>query len=332
MSKAPPNRKTTIYDVAALADASPSTVSAVLSGKWKERRISEERAKRIEELATQSGYSLNMQARALRQERSGIIGMLVPMYDNRFFSSMAQLFETRARGRNLMPIVTSTQRDPVLEIAAARTMIAYQVEYLICAGATGPDQIYDLCKAAGIPVYNLDLPGHKAPSILTDNYGGALDLTRAVLERCQGGMVFIGGREGEHNSQERLRGFLDAHAERGIEVPETDILTCGYAPDDAELATDDYLASASTTPTGMFINSTTTLEGVIRCLNKADGELLRSIQIGCFDWDPFAATLGTNIQMVRQDVTQMMDVLFNMLDDPPDSPIQVKVRPAVSKA
>jgi len=331
LSKPTSNKKTTIYDVAALAEASPSTVSAVLSGKWKERRISEERARRIEELATQSGYSLNMQARALRQERSGIIGMLVPMYDNRFFSSMAQLFETMARRRNLMPIVTSTQRDPVLELAAARTMIAYQVEYLICAGATEPDQIYDLCNAAGIPIYNLDLPGHKAPSILTDNYGGARDLTRAVLERCHGGMVFIGGREGEHNTQERLRGFLDAHSERGITVPGTDILTCGYAPDIAQKAIEKYLAKSHTAPSGMFINSTTTLEGVFRCLHEADGDLLRSIQIGCFDWDPFAATLGANIQMVRQDVTQMMDVLFSMLDDPPDAPIQVKVRPAVSE-
>ena len=34
-------RKSTIYDLAELADVSASTVSAVLNGNWRERRIAE---------------------------------------------------------------------------------------------------------------------------------------------------------------------------------------------------------------------------------------------------------------------------------------------------
>ena len=44
-------KRTTIYDLAKLAGSSPSAVSAVLSGKWKQRRISAALAERITRIA-----------------------------------------------------------------------------------------------------------------------------------------------------------------------------------------------------------------------------------------------------------------------------------------
>ncbi len=88
-------KRPTIYDLAALAGTSPTAVSAVLSGSWKKRRISERLASRIMDLAKEQGYALNFQARALRRERSNIIGMIVPKYDNRYFGAMAERFNGR---------------------------------------------------------------------------------------------------------------------------------------------------------------------------------------------------------------------------------------------
>ena len=45
-------RKSTIYDLARMADVSASTVSAVLSGRWQARRIADDTARRILELAS----------------------------------------------------------------------------------------------------------------------------------------------------------------------------------------------------------------------------------------------------------------------------------------
>ncbi|MFW8585561.1 hypothetical protein ACOJBM_13895 [Rhizobium beringeri] len=36
--------------------------------------------------------------------------------------------------------------------------------------------------------------------------------------------------------------------------------------------------------------------------------------IGCFDWDPFAALLGDEIEMVRQDVQGMLSAVFEVID------------------
>ena len=77
-SKRPSAGKTTIYDIARSTGASPSTVSAALSGTWRSRRIKESTALEIQRLAEEQGYTTNMQARGLRKARSGLVGMVLP--------------------------------------------------------------------------------------------------------------------------------------------------------------------------------------------------------------------------------------------------------------
>lgn len=314
-------RRTTIYDLAELANTSPSTVSSVLSGDWKKRRISQRMASKIQELATESGYSINMQASALRTERSGIIGMLVPMYNNRYFSSIAQSFEHKARERGLFPIVTCTLRDPELEEKAARQMFNYRVEHLVCTGTTDPDRISVLCKAHGVKVTNLDLPGSKAPSIVSDNYNGAYSLTQEILRELKlatgtnkNDILFVGGRASDHSTKERIRGFRAASKHAGIKVQKSDILANGYAATKAEQSMSAYVESCGRLPQGIFVNSTTSLEGVVNWFFQNATESIDNISLGCFDWDPFVAQLKGSIVMVKQDVPEMMNKLFDLVD------------------
>ena len=86
------SKRPTIYDIAALAGTSASAVSSVLNGSWKKRRISQKLADRINTIAEQQGYSVNIQASVLRRVRSNIIGMIIPKYDNRYFGAIAEQF------------------------------------------------------------------------------------------------------------------------------------------------------------------------------------------------------------------------------------------------
>lgn len=178
-------KKTTIYDLAELAGASASAVSAVLNGNWKKRRISEKLAQKIIRIAEEQNYAPNKQASSLRSNKSKIIGMIVPKYDNRYFGSIVEHFEAMARERGLFPIITCTRRDPSLEIEAAKTMLSYQVDWLIATGATDPDKITQICATSGVPTLNLDLPGTLATSVISDNYSGAKALTSRILHNNQ---------------------------------------------------------------------------------------------------------------------------------------------------
>ncbi len=314
------SRKTTIYDLAELTGASASTVSSVLNGSWKKRRISEKLAEKILKVAEEQGFSLNKQASALRSDRSKIIGMIVPKYDNRYFGSIVEHFEKMARERGLFPIITCTQRDPILEVEAASAMLSYQIDWMIATGATDPDKITAMCAQAGVPTLNLDLPGTLAPSVISDNYSGAKELTHRVLENCEKrageakSLIFIGGRSADHNTKERLRGFIEAHKERGIALEEKNILTCGYGPEKTENALKKYNQQGNKIISGMFVNSTISLEGVMRWMATSDYIGEKQLAMGCFDWDPFVALLGENIEMVKQDVPAMLEAVFKIID------------------
>ncbi len=335
MNRTSQTKRPTIYDLAELAGTSASAVSAVLNGNWKKRRISAKLAEKITKLAEEQGYALNMQASALRRDRSRIIGMIVPKYDNRYFGSIVEQFEALARERGLFPIVTCTRRDPALELEAARAMLSYQVDCLIATGATDPDRVMDLCSAAGVRTINLDLPGSRAPSVISDNYGGALELTRRVLANCEKEygektpLLFVGGRGSDHNTVERVRGFRNAHAQAGIAVDEKLVLTCGYAPEKAENAMNQLAERTSNLPRGMFVNSTISLEGVMHWIRRSGHYADGMPQLGCFDWDPFVAMLGDHIEMMRQDVPKMLEAVFSIIDSGVTDPTVVQIPPIV---
>lgn len=310
----------TIYDLAELAGASSTAVSSVLNGTWRKRRIGPALAEKIKRLADEHGYSINMQASGLSREKSNLIGMIVPKYDNRYFGSIVEKFEAMARERGLFPIITCTQRDAGLEIQAAREMISHQVNYLIATGATDPDRITELCATAGVRSLNLDLPGKLAPSVISDNRGGARELTRGILKASQGRraangpLLFVGGRPKDHNTIERIKGFRDAHAELGIAVDRGNILAKGYAPDKARDALNAYVANGRGPPDALFVSSTIALEGVVRWIDENPAYSDARPYIGCFDWDPMVAVLDQNILMLRQDVPRMLEALFDMID------------------
>lgn len=344
VSKIRQNKKTTIYDLAELAGVSASAVSAVLNGNWQKRRISAQLAEKIMRIAQEQNYSVNKQASLLRSNKSKIIGMLVPKYDNRYFGSIVEHFEEMARERGLFPIITCTRRDPQLELEAAKAMLSYQVDWLISTGATDPDKITQICHASGVPTLNLDLPGTLAPSVISDNYQGAKQLTLNILQKRQQraasseSLVFVGGREEEHNTRERIRGFIDAHNSLNIEVPQHHILTCGYAPEKAERALSIYssqhsLLQKGTPPDielcGLFVNSTISLEGVMRWLMKEGHTGAHQPPMGCFDWDPFVALLGNDIEMVKQDVPAMLEQIFALIESGESQTQLIEVMPVM---
>lgn len=312
------NKNVTIYDIAKKAGTSPSTVGAVMNGSWQSRRISESRAEAIKKVANEMGYSVNLQASALRKERSGMIGMIVPMHDNRYFSSISQAFEEEARKRGVFPVVSSTLRDPKIEEDAVRLLLDYQVQSIVCTGATDPDAIADLCNKRGVKTYNLDLPGTKAPSVISDNHGGAIDLTNIILRGLSKTkdpkLLFIGGRPNDHNTIERIRGFKEAVQSSGFEIDDSSILTCGYAAEKAESALSDYIDSSFALPDAIFVNSTISLEGIMNWFKINGMSKMKTLELGCFDWDPFAALVQPNIVMARQNVGSMVSELFMLID------------------
>jgi LacI family fructose operon transcriptional repressor len=315
------NKRSTIYDLAEHAGTSASTVSAILNGTWQQRRVSRETAERVLKLAQEHKYTVNRQASGLRKSRSGLIGMIIPMHDNRFFSGMSQTFEKEARARHWYPIVVSTLRDPKLEVETVRTLISYQVEHLLVTGATDPDSVSRVCRHHGVTHVNVDLPGHKAPSVISDNYWGARELTKRIIDRSvphtpreRDRIYFVGGIATDYATSRRIDGFTEAVKNAFGELRPEQINACGYEADIAEAAVRSLHHRLGGLPRGLFVNSTIALEGVVRFLKKLPAEELLKSSIGSYDWDPFASFLSFPLLMVRQNIPGLIGEAFRIID------------------
>lgn len=328
------NRKVTIYDIARLAGASPSTVSAALSDSWKSRRISEARVESIRRIAAEQGYSTNMQARGLRQARSGMVGMIIPLHENRYFAALSQSFEALARERGLVPVIASSLRDPKEELRIVETLISYSVDYLFIAGATDPDAISALCKASALKHIFVDLPGGGAPSVISDNYRGAADLTSILLSEmapddgtARSRPYFLGGIATNHASGRRIQAFRDVVTGSGRQLDECQIITCGYAPQNATREIAALCDRIGGVPAALFVNSATAFEGVLGHFVNLPPEDFSHSVIGCYDYDPFAAYLQFPVHMVRQNSHKLIATAYELIAADQTEQVVIQIEP-----
>ena len=319
-------KKATIYDLSVLSGSSPSTVSAVLNGTWRKRRIKQSTADAILELAQRQQYTINLQARGLRRSRSGLVGLMVPVHDNRYFSSMAQTFEAHVRARGQCPVVVSASRDPEQERRTAESLISYSIDELFIVGATDPDGVHEVCEAAGLRHINVDLPGSKAHSVISDNYEGARMLTEAIIRRFGNNnplrpeeLYLFGGRN-DHASRQRIAAFHATKKALLGDDPAGGVQSKGYSPEITLRAFEDFYAREGKLPRALFVNSVINMEGLLRFMARHPQESFLDMVVGCYDYDPFASFLPFPVIMVRQNVEAMIAKAFELIGRSPSKP------------
>ena len=305
-------RKATIYDIAVAANASPTTVSLVLNDSWQRYRIKKDTATKILGIAERLGYAVNLKARGLRLSRSGLAGMIVPHYRNRFFAGLAEAFEGNARSRGLCPIVVSTHRNPGNEVKVDETLLAQQVEFLFIAGVHHPDPLNELCHSANVRCVNVDLPGPLAPSVVSDNRGGARQLTNVMLEKLKArdadptDLFFFGGVADDDATRNRVLGFNEALAAHGIAPDRAGDRLLRLSPNQRRAVSGCRLCPARAVALGPVRQRRDCARGRAPLHRHAGAGELQSVVVGSFDWDPFAAHLPFDVTMVRQNVEAMI--------------------------
>lgn len=326
--------KTTIYDIAQRVKASPSTVSSALDGSWKARRISEKTVERIRTTALEMGYTTNLQARGLRKARSGLVGMILPEHNNRFFSELSQTFATQVRQRGFCPAIVSTRRDEHEELEVVSNLISYAVDALFIVGASNPDALSQLCSDAKLPHVFVDQPCRLAPSVVTDNYFGAKLLSEVLLTTMAASvddnsaeLYFLGGDATLPASMQRIKGFKDAIAQARGSSDESLVLACGYEKQLAGEELSKLYDRLGSLPAGLLVNSIDCFEGVLKFLSRLPEAEVSRCTIGCFDYDPFGVLLRFPVHMIRQRTNALVKKAYACIESGSKEPSLELVKP-----
>jgi LacI family fructose operon transcriptional repressor len=330
-------QKNTIYDIAKSVGASPSTVSAALNGTWKKRRVSAATAEKIIEVARDHGYSANLQARALRTSRSGLVALLMPEH-NRFFSNIAQTFSREVRARGQCPVIITTERNPDEERTTVADLMAWSIDAIFFVGTVSPEDLSRQCQDAHIPHVFIDQPCELAPSVVTDNRTGATILTHEIIRTMpklgtgpRDTVYFLGGDQSLPSTANRVEGFRAAMYAHVGQVTPQQVLATSYDMDTATATISTLYDKLGGLPGGLFINSDTVFEGTLRFLATLPQDELMACAIGCFDYEPLGQLLRFPVHMMRQRHQMLVQRAFTLLEEQ-SPPILEMVQPELYPA
>jgi DNA-binding LacI/PurR family transcriptional regulator len=125
--------RTTIRDVARLAEVSPSTVSNYMNGRLHHMTLDTKAA--IEKAIESLNYRPSSAARHFRSGRAPYLGLLIPTTANVFFGELALEVERAARAHGYNCILCSTMNNDVLEDNLWKQITELGIQGVICASA-----------------------------------------------------------------------------------------------------------------------------------------------------------------------------------------------------
>ncbi|WP_280424293.1 LacI family DNA-binding transcriptional regulator [Nocardia carnea] len=206
-------RPPTIYDVAAAAGVSPSTVSRAFS---RPGRVSAETASRIHRIAADLGYRANALTGVSARERTSAVAMVVPDVTNPVYFGLIHGFEAAATSAGYTVVLADT-RWSMRQERTVLDRILPAVDGLVVTGSRLSDR--GMRAAAGhraLVMLNRIVPGTR--TVLVDTAAGVDAALRHLAGLGHRSVTYVGGPQASWAEGMRWRSLLDAAPRFGLKV------------------------------------------------------------------------------------------------------------------
>lgn len=281
---------------------SHSTVSRALNDH---PAISMETKARIRQAAAKSGYVPNSAARVLRNERSGIIGLVIPDIQNDFYTTVAKTISDAAAEQSWQMILASTDDQPEREKLAIRSLLKVRAEGVIIVPTANPEQeTLDMIRRLHTVQLVRSHAGIDAPAITVADRLGVAMATRHLLELGHTRIGYIGTSSQLSTGRERLQGFLGefsgemlsyAHSSMQLGPPRSHFGATAFK----------QLLAAAEPPSAVVLGSPEFALGVMTAAEEEHVRIpddLSLVGYGDFDWNRLLYGGLTTIALPEQEI------------------------------
>jgi LacI family transcriptional regulator len=222
------NQTITIRDVAAAAKVSTATVSRVLNNDEMEQ-VAPKTRERVFQAIEKLGYRINHAARSLKTKSSQAVAIVAPELTNDFFTAIAGVVEQELSKKGYTLLIASSANSIEEEKKRLVMFMDRLVDGIIVIPAGSQGKHLRLLLEQGLPIVLVDRLVEDADldAVLSDNEGGAFELTRALIADGFRRIAFVGGSPGISTARERLAGYTRALEEAGIRARPEWIYTGG---------------------------------------------------------------------------------------------------------
>ena len=286
-------------DVARLASVSPATVSRFLNHP---SMVGDETRRTIANAIEMLGFVRNRRASSLSGTRSGVIGALVPTIGNAIFAEAIGTFEQVLKESGYGLLLASSLYDLQREHSQFVTLVEQGVDALMLVGNEHTPETYRLLDRLQLPfvqIWSFSGTSYR-PEIGFDNALAAHDITEHLLQLGHQRFALITGITKDNDrATSRLAGTVDALLERGIVIPECEIVQCEYEISSAYECVLQFLNQSRPIPTALICGNDVIAHGALSACRNAGLSIPGDISIVGFGDFSFSAFLSPPLTTIR---------------------------------
>ncbi|MDR0361340.1 MAG: LacI family transcriptional regulator [Planctomycetota bacterium] len=314
----------TIQDIALLAGVGKATVSRVLNGSG---YVSETTRAKVEKVIRDHTYAPSAMARNLSKRASDTIGMIIPEAANPFFAEILKGVSGVVDGHNLTLLFCNTDNTMEKDVKSLHTMYRQHVRGLIYTPAVDYGSaeklgaVREMLGKLRAPVVVLDRPlgDMDLDGVFSDNFSAAYAATQALINAGHARIGIVAGDLELSIGRERLNGFLEAMAARGLDVRTEDILKGRFDTSTSYRLTQQMLAAKSC-PTAFFAANNLGAYGFLKAVFEKGLRIPEDMGFISFDRLGNLNDLGFRLSYADRDVIGMgveaVRLLLAKIDDP----------------
>ena len=320
-----------LQEVARRAKVSIATVSRVLN---KSDKVVPETRAVVEQALRDLGYRPSRVARRLRMNtgHAHLVGLIIPDIQNPFYAEIARGVEDSAYANQYALLLCNSDENLEKERFYLDVMQAESVDGIVLPPFNDTDAgVVEMVKT-GIPVVCVDRShaNVKTDLVEVDNYQGALEAVRHLIDKGHKSIALIEGRTQVSTSRERRRGYLDALAAHGI-APRKDLMRGGDFKQESGRILTNELLDLRKPPTALFVCNNLMTVGALGALHQRGVRIPADVALVGFDDLPWAEALDPPPTVVRQPAyevgRQAMELLLKRIMEPDRPPVTVRLRP-----
>lgn len=212
-------KRHSIKDIASALNVSITTVSFVLNGKAKEKRISDEVAKKILDYAKKTNYKPNQLAQSLRTGKTNILVFMVEDISNLFFAKIARIIEDIAYKKGYKVLFCSNENNDEKSRELIQLFYERQVDGFIIIPSPGIKKQIQMLIDARIPVVLFDrfFPDLETNYVVINNREATYKGTMHLVENNFKKIGFITIDVAQNQMADRLKGYQLALKENSLE-------------------------------------------------------------------------------------------------------------------
>lgn len=303
----------TIYDIAKGLGISPTTVSRALNDH---PAVNKNTKQRIFEAATELGYQSNLFASNLRKQRTSAIGVIVPLLNSSFQSSVIAGMEKEANQAGYNLIISQSLEEAQKEVENAKTMFNSRVDGLLVSLAHDTENTnhFKPFFDKNIPVvfYDRVAEHQQCMGILIDNRKAAYKATTHLIEQGCKNIVHITGNLKINVYSDRLSGYKYALIDHNLPFHSSNVLS-SKLNEEAGIEAAHQILKMNPLPDGIFVANDSCAAHCIKTLKNADISIPEDMAVVGFNNDPICRIIEPNLSTINYPGYEMGEVAVRNL-------------------